>query len=571
MGAYSHWATLFGGVNEYATAGHPSSLSISFTNAEDFSLIGWFRLGPIGADEVLISKKDGVLTGYEVLRTATGEIQAFWRGGGGNMIVQSLGTYGDGTYIFVAVTWEGTAGNAAANCKVYVNAIDDTDGTPVSDALGGNIAGPGNFQVAAVNGANKLIDDGLGDFVAVYNDVLTLGEVRALWNATADEAAPGDPQDPRIAHPDNLVAFWPMGDLASFPTLFNMAANGDAGAPVPIKDFSRADNAIVNTNVGPTDISTDNPGGICTHSFAPNGGSERYTVLDSILDRRIRNFKPGVPFSVEFRYKSTTTAACVIASKLDLATVRGWYVAHESDGSGGKISLLLRLGANFLQVGTSTNEHDSTWRHYVLVYDGGDPTDSDSIKCYRQGVDVSNVIIDTFPAGDTFQNLVTTFQISGYDGGNSKMTSGHFLAEPVVYSRALSPAEVTARYNGDVPSHPDVLGDDSIRFYIRLGEDFDNMTMSGMEAADIRPSPAGGITLDETGPPEGAAAELGPSGGAEGTATYVNFAHDAACADGVPPTTWRTVGAPDPTGISAPSFPCGGPWESIWVGQVIRS
>jgi hypothetical protein len=61
----------------------------------------------------------------------------------------------------------------------------------------------------------------------------------------------------------------------------------------------------------------------------------------------------------------------------------------------------------------------------------------------------------------------------------------------------------------------------------------------------------------------------GGGGPAPSVVTYVNFATDAACAAGTAPTTWRTVGAPDPTGVSAPAFPCGGPWSEIWVGAVI--
>lgn len=50
---------------------------------------------------------------------------------------------------------------------------------------------------------------------------------------------------------------------------------------------------------------------------------------------------------------------------------------------------------------------------------------------------------------------------------------------------------------------------------------------------------------------------------------YDMFGVDQQCSPGTAPTVWRVTGAPDPTGIQAPAFPCGGPWEHIWIGRVI--
>jgi hypothetical protein len=156
MGTFSRRAVLFGGTNEYATGGNVHD----FANNVDFSIGGWFRFGTVGTNMALISKRAtaGNAEGYELRRQSNGRIGLFLVGTDGTQVyIVTSASYDDGTYHLVGFTWEGTAGNAAANATIYVDGVAVALDAPVTDTLAATISNTAPFQVSGQNGTTNVL------------------------------------------------------------------------------------------------------------------------------------------------------------------------------------------------------------------------------------------------------------------------------------------------------------------------------------------------------------------------------------------------------------------------------
>ena len=219
MGTFSRRAVLFGGSNEYATAGNVND----FANNVDFSVGGWFRPTVDGTDIALISKRSvaGNQEGYELRRRSSGTFVFLLTGTDGTSVfVETTSTlFDDGQYRHIVATWAGTSGNAAANVTLYVDGTAVAL-TTVTDTLAATCSNTASFQISGVNGTTRVMT-GLADDCFVYNKVLTAGEVTTLYGA-------GDPPDLTVAGPTgNLQGYWLMGDGDTFPTLIDSGTGGN--------------------------------------------------------------------------------------------------------------------------------------------------------------------------------------------------------------------------------------------------------------------------------------------------------------------------------------------------------
>lgn len=150
-------------------------------------------------------------------------------------------------------------------------------------------------------------------------------------------------------------------------------------------------------------------------------------------------------FSIEFWVKFTYGGATIlmIASKQrHIAPLEGYHI---STGLG-KIRFALRDSDDkLILLETPGTYNDGSWHHVVCVYDGDGAVTHIDTKLY-----VDNVNVGTYISTDKFTGTMVNsvnFQLSGRNGNNAVLTSDFVLDELVVYSRALTPAEIAFRWN----------------------------------------------------------------------------------------------------------------------------
>jgi hypothetical protein len=229
----------------------------------------------------LISKRAtaGNAEGYELRRQSNGRIGLFLVGTDGTQVyIVTSASYDDGTYHLVGFTWEGTAGNAAANATIYVDGVAVALDAPVTDTLAATISNTAPFQVSGQNGTTNVLV-GQADDVFVYDDLLTAGEWTTIFNSD-------DPPDLNSVLNANLVGYWKMGDGDTFPTLTDSGSGG---------------NDLTMTNMESTDINWSAAGGVrfpCELATGPHGcGPLGPSAIIGVIDETppvVGNFSPAL-------------------------------------------------------------------------------------------------------------------------------------------------------------------------------------------------------------------------------------------------------------------------------------
>jgi hypothetical protein len=172
---------LFDGVQSYVTMGNPAVLQL--TGA--LSLTAWFESSAtLGNYQTLVSKwwSGGTEAAYSIYWTdGNGPLFAVQNASLSTLGASSATPYTDGTWHFIAATWDG------ATARLYVDGKPVTATTPdASFGMLSNITDP--FDVATDNryapGTGDRFFPGNVDDVHVYSRALSAAEVGALFNAT---------------------------------------------------------------------------------------------------------------------------------------------------------------------------------------------------------------------------------------------------------------------------------------------------------------------------------------------------------------------------------------------------
>lgn len=157
------------------------------------------------------------------------------------------------------------------------------------------------------------------------------------------------------------------------------------------------------------------------------------------VDQRFE-FERTEPFSLECWVKTTSTASMSIMSKqLYVSPFTGFGLNFLS----GKVRLVIRDASNVLSIEYSILINDGNWHHIIMTYDGS----SLITGCHLY---VDNTENDTIIASTPLTGSILTsadFQVSGRDGNNNCIDSDTYIDEVLVYERALTPAEVSFRWN----------------------------------------------------------------------------------------------------------------------------
>lgn len=292
-------------------------------------------------------------------------------------------------------------------------------------------------------------------------------------------------------------------------------------------------------------------------------GSTKFASAGNVLDKTDTS-----TFSIAAWVKVDSAATGNIISKI---AVGGAGYALRIDALADIIFSLDDGAGGLAEVRSFYALHDANvarWVFYVATYDGS--TNASGMLLYADGRPMRQTTVTDLLAGSITNAAALT--IAGIDASANfgSATLGNGLIDGVaMWNDVLTPAEVLSLYNAREPSDYNLIVASGLDSHWRMGDGdthptllddvgANDMTLTGTTAADILDfRTAGGWPVQ--------VAELGPG---IAPATYVMFGHDQQCIDGVAPTPWESVGAPDPTGALAPAFPCGGPWESIWVGQI---
>ena len=121
------------------------------------------------------------------------------------------------------MTYNGSS--LAAGVVLYINGAVDPP-TVFADTLAGSILTAEPFRVGSRGGPQPNPWNGNLDEVAVWDAVLTLAEIAAVYNA-------GVPADLLLhSRAANLVGWWRMGDGDTFPTLQDSSVSGFDGTMI---------------------------------------------------------------------------------------------------------------------------------------------------------------------------------------------------------------------------------------------------------------------------------------------------------------------------------------------------
>lgn len=357
------------GVDEYFTAGNPSSLQI--TGA--LTISAWVKTGD-NRDAIIVSKDDQTNRCFN--------FSANLPGGGTNYT--SLYVFSGGTAtgvvsntLLTAGTWNHVMAvfKPSTYMRIYVNGVLDAENTTSIPASIDN--DPANF----------LIGKGLS---AGYNFFGNIDEV-AVWNSDQSSNVStiynsGAPNDLSSLSP---LSWWRMGD-------------GDTwgGSSWTLTDNGSGGNDATSVNMEEADRLPISPNSYSLSSFSFDGIDE-YLTLGAPLNLRILG-SVSVSCWVKYTDSGGTRYINSFGDKYGLYT------------SGGKLIWHYRNPSNqFLNVASLSNFNDGEWHHVMGV------NDETNLKIYIDGVlNNSNTNGSTGIAGATDSRIGARWNNANYFEGS---------------------------------------------------------------------------------------------------------------------------------------------------------
>lgn len=98
---------------------------------------------------------------------------------------------------------------------------------------------------------------------------------------------------------------------------------------------------------------------------------------------------------------------------------------------------------------TTASMANTTFYHWVFVYDGTQTGDSNRLKAYLNGSNIALSFTGTIPA--TLLDGTTDLNVGSFEGLPRVLSTGDRVDELALWSRALSAGEVTELYNSGTP------------------------------------------------------------------------------------------------------------------------
>ena len=201
-GAGSTHSVAFGGVDEYVTVANV----LSYERTASWSISAWYKqAAPVVTGRFIAAKMNVAASrGYGChITNGTHRLQLISTVTTNTIYVITATDYSDGNWHHVVWTYNGSS--TAAGCLCYVDGASEPVTTVTYDNLSATIINTNFFQVGCRSDGVSCFDGSLSN-VAVYNAVLTLAQVQAIYNAGAP------PDLLNLATAANLVYWNRMGD-----------------------------------------------------------------------------------------------------------------------------------------------------------------------------------------------------------------------------------------------------------------------------------------------------------------------------------------------------------------------
>lgn len=230
---YTRLSTAFTAAsNQYVTLGNV----LAFERTDSFSWSFWMKAGASASSGFVVAKAiSGTPEGYQIILTSSGNIVfGLTRVWTTNCI--SVNTTGAGlrnsVWRHIVVTYDGSS--TAAGCKIYVDGALGTLATAY-DNLTGSIVSAATLRFGTRElGYPAECFGGNLDEISVYNSVLSLAQVQALYNGKC----PTNLLTMVSPSPTNLIGWWRMGDGDTSPTITDNSTGGHNGTMVNTPTFA---------------------------------------------------------------------------------------------------------------------------------------------------------------------------------------------------------------------------------------------------------------------------------------------------------------------------------------------
>ena len=178
------WLTFASASSEYVDIANESKFDFDYNTA--FSISAWVKTTNT-ANAAIVAKY--TTEGYSFRMNAAGKLVAYLYDGVGSINKSTTdASINDNSWHHVAMTK--TTSNAAVDVLLYIDGVEITSTTVITDTLTASMLNDGNLQIgAAYSGALQLWNGSI-DNVALFNTTLTLSEIQTLCGWTGSVCTP---------------------------------------------------------------------------------------------------------------------------------------------------------------------------------------------------------------------------------------------------------------------------------------------------------------------------------------------------------------------------------------------
>jgi len=424
----------------------PDSASLSVTG--NFTLAAWINVPTNSRQQSIIEKYDfGSVNGYALRLMSNGTLAGYTLDASSYTSLAGRTVVSTNAWHLVTLTYDG------ANLRLYVDGALDNSGPDARNPTNGT----NSLKIGARGDDAQTVLQGLIAEPRIYGRALPDAEIQTLWSGGEPSAT-------------NLVSLWPLTEgsgasvrdsvgtnpgtaqgTASWSTNIpsQVCAPNPAGTPttaptntaavaptntsvVPPTNTPTAifTNTVAPTNT-PTALASTTPGS-CSNGAINAGGVGYVSVSDAASLSFTGNFTLAAWLNVP-----TNTQQQSIIEKYDGGSINGYALRLMSNGMLAGYTL---NGSGYTSLAGKTVVSTNAWHLVALAYDGA------NLRLYVDGA-----LDNSAPDTRSPTNGTNSLKI-GARGDDAQTVLQGLIAEPRIYGRALSDAEIQTLWSGGDPS-----------------------------------------------------------------------------------------------------------------------
>ena len=417
-------------------------------NTDRFSISYWIKSTPGSTDGYIISKMDADAVGWACIDGYSDsygypEFVLSNTDGSNELRVRSSQFIADGyDWHHVIIVYDGYS--IDTGISIYIDGIEDTDTTTISDTLSGSITNNANLNIGSRNNGTLTFSSGLIDNVSMYVGTLSSSEIAQIYRDGYD----GKMYDMKSA--DKMIAWWRLGEKVISTSYYDQKLLTEVRSTYPtVVDLSGNDYHGTMTNMSVNDIVYDYPGGyfVKNQTSMTFDGIDDYITMGDVLDFEYTN-----DFSLSGWFKSSAIEIQgYMISKQDAADHKGYGISI--NGETNKIGLVIRHSSSpdnqIYKYSDNIGWNDGVWHHLVMTWSGSVSPDASDLLLYVDGNSEplstgKNTLTDT---------IVNTgiFNIGARDVSGTDEPFDGKISDISVYNKTLSLSEIQEIYNSGTP------------------------------------------------------------------------------------------------------------------------